>query len=161
MVNTIADAALTYALMKRLVTPFDKWPAYEQGIIDADGKVLKKRNTLDPQEKKAWGRFDILTANIKKIIHKVPGGQTRLGSLAAAAFLFKEGIDITSLSGFESSLEQYLNEDGVAANAVGGGAVAGLGVGAQGEPPMGRNAQLKRIKGMMKRKSNVDVKLPS
>lgn len=161
MINTIADTALTYALMKRLVMPFDKWPAHALGIIDANGKVLKKRNTLDPHEKQSWGRFDILAANIKKIIHKIPGGQTRLGSLAAAAFLFKEGIDISSADRLEASLAQYLNEDGVAANAVGGGAVAGLGVGSQGEPPMGRNTQLKKIKGIVKRKSNVDTKLPS
>jgi len=39
----------------------------------------------------------------------------------------------------------------VAANAVGGGKIAGVGVGPQGEPP-GRTALLRRVKTMLKRK---------
>jgi hypothetical protein len=155
MANQIVDAAMTYALMKRLVTPFEKWPAYDLGIIDEKGKVLRPRRTLNADEKKAWGRFDILAANIKKIIQKLPGGQTRLVSLAAAAFLFKEGIDVSSPEALESSLAEYVMEDGVAANAVGGGAIAGLGVGDQGEPPMSKNAQLKHIRSVIKRRKNV------
>lgn len=159
MASKIVDAALTYALMKRLVTPFEKWPAYQHGIIDGDGKVLKPRRTLDTAEKQTWGRFDILAANIKKIIQKVPGGSTRLGSLAAAAFLFKEGIDISSKDNFEKSLAEYIKEDGMpvagdtggAANIVGGGAIAGVGIGPQGEPP-GKRGLLRKVRSMVKRK---------
>lgn len=151
MASKIVDAALTYALMKRLVTPFENWPAYKQGIIDERGKVLKPRKTLDATERQAWGRFDILAANIKKIIQKLPGGSTRLGSLAAAAFLFKEGIDISSKENFEKSLFNYLKEDGVVANSAGGGAIAGIGIGAQGEPP-GKKGLLKKVRSIVKRK---------
>ena len=158
MASKIVDAALTYALMKRLVTPFEKWPAYKHGIIDAQGKVLKPRKTLDATEKLSWGRFDILAANIKKIIQKIPGGSTRLGSLAAAAFLFKEGIDISSKVNFEKSLFEYIKEDGLpvagdtgAVNSVGGGKIAGLGIGTQGEPP-GKKGLLKKVRSIVKRK---------
>lgn len=158
MASKIVDAALTYALMKRLVTPFENWPAYKHGIIDARGKVLKPRKTLDATERQAWGRFDILAANIKKIIQKLPGGSTRLGSLAAAAFLFKEGIDISSKENFEKSLFNYLKEDGMAiagdtgaVNSVGGGAIAGVGIGPQGEPP-GKKGLLKKVRSIVKRK---------
>lgn len=147
----IADAVLTYALMKRLVTPFERWPAYDLGIIDERGKVLRPRKTLTTKERESWGRFDILAANIKKIIQKLPGGRTRLVSLATAAYLFKEGIDISSKEALEESLFVYLSEDGVAANAVGGGAIAGVGIGPQGEPP-GRS-KLKNIKSLIKRKT--------
>ena len=34
-----------------LVTPFDKQPAFKQGIIDKDGKVLKKYRTLTTARK--------------------------------------------------------------------------------------------------------------
>ena len=158
MASKIVDAALTYALMKRLVTPFADWPAYKHGIIDERGKVLRPRKTLDATEKLSWGRFDILAANIKKIIQKIPGGSTRLGSLAAAAFLFKEGIDISSKENFEKSLFEYLKEDGLpvagdtgAVNSVGGGAIAGLGIGPQGEPP-GKKGLLKKVRSIVKRK---------
>lgn len=41
------------------------------------------------------------------------------------------------------TLRQIINEEGVAANAVGSGNIAGLGVGAQGEPGVGRKAHKK------------------
>lgn len=163
MAGKIIDAALTYALLKRLVTPFEKWPAYKLGIIDAEGKVLRPRKTLDPKEKESWGRFDILAANVKKLLQKLPGGKTQLASIAAAAYLFKEGIDISNQQSLEKSLFNYLKEDGLPvsgdtgiANIVGGGRIAGVGIGPQGEPPMGKNAQLARIKKIIKRKQNVD-----
>lgn len=163
MAGKIIDAALTYALVKRLVTPFDRWPAYKLGIIDDEGKVLRPRKTLDPKEKESWGRFDILAANIKKLIQRVPGGKSHIASVAAAAYLFKEGIDISSPENIERSLFNYIKEDGMPvgggdagiANVVGGGKIAGVGIGPQGEPPMGRKAQLTRIRKMIKRKQNV------
>lgn len=156
MANKIADAVLTFALMKRLVTPFEKWPAFKLGIIDEDGKVLKPQKTLTAIERQSWGRFDILAANIKKIINKIPGASTRLGSIATATFLFKEGIEIAVDERLEKKLIEHLQEDGMAANAVGGGYIAGVGIGPQGEPPMGRAAHLKMLRKVMKRKkSNV------
>ena len=156
MANTIIDSAMTYALMKRLVTPFENWPAYQLGIIDENGKVLKKRKTLNQEERRAWGRFDIMAANIKKIIQKIPGGKTRLGSIAAAAFLFKEGIDLSSKQAIHESVTRVINEDGIsggAANAVGGGNIAGVGIGPQGEPP--GQSRLKKVRNIAKRKQNV------
>ena len=38
--------------MKILVTPFDKQEAFKYGIIDKNGKVLRKQSTIiKPQEK--------------------------------------------------------------------------------------------------------------
>lgn len=55
---------------------------------------------------------------------------------------------------------KQIKED-VAVNNVGQGNIAGLGVGAQGEPPR-KTALLKKIKSMLKRKvPNVGTKLPS
>ena len=36
------DLIITYRVVKLLVTPFEKQPAFKAGIIDADGKVLRK-----------------------------------------------------------------------------------------------------------------------
>lgn len=155
MANVIGDAYLVYNLVKRLITPFDKWPAYKLGIIDAKGNVLKKRSQFkSSEEANAWGYFDIAVANLKKILAKLPGGSTRLASFAAAAFLFKESKQYDfekneDIVIFEEKFKNYLAvvED-VAVNNVGGGQVAGLGVGAQGEPP-GRVALITK---MLKRK---------
>ena len=145
------DLFLVYQFMKRLLLPFDKWPAYEAGIIDADGKVLRKRNTLSGPERGVWGLFDIMTANIKKIIMKAPGGKTKLASALAAAYLLKEmnsvteeNVDLVSIQ-----FEKILNEE--IANNVGDGKVAGLGVGPQGEPGRSKKS-LKIIKRSMRAK---------
>ena len=38
----IVDLFLVYQMIKRLATPFEKWSAYELGIIDDKGMPLKK-----------------------------------------------------------------------------------------------------------------------
>lgn len=62
-------------------------------------------------------------------------------------------------------MDKHINktnvDEDVAVNNVGGGNVAGLGVGPQGEPPK-HKALLKRVRSIMKRKvPNVGSKLPS
>ena len=145
------DLFLVYQFLKRLLLPFDQWPAYKAGIIDADGKVLRKRNTLSGPERGVWGLFDVMTANIKKIIMKAPGGKTKLASALAAAYLLKEMNNVTeeNVDQLAESFEQMLNEE--ITNAVGDGKVAGLGVGPQGEPGKSKKS-LKIIKRTMRAK---------
>ena len=128
----IVDLFLVYQFVSRLITPYDQWDAYKLGIIDEKGKVLRKRNTLTTdEEKKAWGNFDILANNIKKIIQKLPGGESKLVSYAAAGLLLKEQARLESMN--EDEIEKFIHEE--MANVVGDGKVAGLGVGDKGEPP--------------------------
>ena len=128
----VVDLFLVYQFIVRLVTPFKEWDAYRLGIIDDAGKVKKKRATLSTEEeKKAWGYFDILAANVKKLITKLPGGESKLVSYAAAGLLLKEQAKLERMS--EDEIEKLIQEE--MANVVGDGKVAGLGVGNQGEPP--------------------------
>jgi len=56
--SSIVDLFLVYQFITRLVTPFNQWNAYKLGIINDQGKVLRKRATLStPEEKSAWGYF--------------------------------------------------------------------------------------------------------
>jgi len=137
--NQFVDMYMVYQFLKRITTPFEKWPAYQLGIIDKNGKVLKPRSTLtSADQKRAWGYFDIVTANIKKILAKLPGGSTRLASIAAAYFLFKEhkNIDCTN----EKVLTEHLVRqwktitEEVAANNVGAGNIAFPGSTPLGKP---------------------------
>ena len=152
------DLFTTYQFVKRLITPFDEWKAFKLGIIDEDGKVLRKRKDLSTdEERSSWGYFDIVTANLKKLLAKIPGGQSRLGTIAAAALLMKEhnelqSFDETSLELFFSEYEREITEE--IANVVGGGNVAGTGVGAQGEPGVTKKKSPVIAK-MLKRKFNV------
>lgn len=87
----IVDLFLVYQFIRRLATPFEKWDAYKLGIIDDKGKVLiKRKNLKTPEQKKAWGVFDVMVANIKKLLAKVPGGSSKIASYAAALYLIRE-----------------------------------------------------------------------
>lgn len=108
----IVDLFLVYQFIKRLATPFDKWEAYKLGIIDEKGKVLIKRKDFTRSEQsRAWGIFDIMIANLKKILAKVPGGSTRLASYAAALYLIKEWNHFSDDSLLtEDITEEQINE---------------------------------------------------
>jgi hypothetical protein len=100
----VVDLFLVYQFVRRLATPFEKWDAFEQGIIDKDGKVLIKRKKFTTKaQSKSWGVFDIMVANLKKLLAKVPGGSSRLASYAAALYLIKEHQHFTD--------ESLLSED--------------------------------------------------
>jgi hypothetical protein len=111
--NPLVDMFLTYQFLKRIVIPFEKWDAYKLGIIDKQGKVLKKKKHLETDaEKAAWGYFDILTANLKKLLAKIPGGSSMLGSSAAAYLMVKENHNdaLTNEVYFEVKFMELYNQ---------------------------------------------------
>lgn len=92
MTTAVVDIFMTYQFIKRLTAPFNKWPAYKEGVIDKDGNILIKRKDLKTQAQKASFRlFDLLTLNMKKLLGKLPGGKSKIATYAAALFLIKEG----------------------------------------------------------------------
>lgn len=178
MSSSAIDLFLTYHFLKRLATPFNQWDAFKLGIIDEEGKVLKKASTLTkPEEIAAWGYFDRLVANLKKLLGKVPGGKSKIASYAAALLLIKEyknprdidddGLELVVEELFNNQLiEMQINlheEDGGApvsgqpVNNVGGGRIAALGIGPQGEPPKRKKTALAAM--LRRKKPNVGPKL--
>jgi hypothetical protein len=93
-----SDFIYTLRFLRLLTTPWEKTKAYELGIVDEDGKKLKKPVTTE--EKKAYNSFHKLVFNLKRILGKLPLGKTKLASYATALFLIKEhtGIDDKKLS---------------------------------------------------------------
>ena len=85
----VVDAYLVYSFIRRLVTPFDKYPAFTAGLIDGKGNFLKDRKNFSPDERKALPLFDIMIINLKKLIAKVPFGKTRVATIAAALMLLR------------------------------------------------------------------------
>ena len=85
------DFLITYRVVKLLVTPFEKQEAFKTGIIDKDGKVLKKYKTLKTEkERKAYTLLHRFVFNLKRILKKVGLG-SKLGSFAVAlALLIRE-----------------------------------------------------------------------
>lgn len=141
MANKAMDLFLIYQFLKRLVQPFDKWDAYKTGVIDKNGKVVTDKRDRTSEQKRSWGYYDRLIANMKKLLAKVPGGRTRLASFAAALVLLKEqDLDPDDTEYLQEALNFYmdealmLTEDEGATNTAGGGAIAAIGIGKDGEP---------------------------
>jgi len=93
MPSQTVDLFIVYQFIKRLSTPFNESDAFRLGLIDEKGKRLKKASTKE--EKDAMTYFDRMIFNMKRLLAKVPGGNTRRGSYAAALLLLKEEKDHT------------------------------------------------------------------
>ena len=91
IISRAADTYYTYRLMRTLATSWTDQEAYALGIIDENGKVLRKASSLTTQEEKsAYTLFHRLSFNLKRILEALPFGKSRLASFAAALFLIKE-----------------------------------------------------------------------
>ena len=87
-----ADITYTFRFIRMMAMDWKDWDAYKLGIIDEDGK--RQRNVkLDNDEKKsAYTPFIRRAANLKRLVAKIPGGGSKLGSFASALFLIKEKV---------------------------------------------------------------------
>ena len=113
MASRAVDLLIAYRVLKMLVTPFDKQPAFKMGIIDDKGKVLKKFRTLKTTgEKQSYTMLHRFVFNIKRILQRVGLGG-RLGSFAvAAALLLKENKSyLQHKEVIESTIITYLKEN--------------------------------------------------
>lgn len=89
--SRIVDNLIAYRILWMLVTPFDKTPAYRLGIIDEKGKILRKMADLrTDEERNAYTYLHRLVFNLKRILIKLPGGDSKLKNIVAAFFLIKE-----------------------------------------------------------------------
>lgn len=88
IIKKAGDLVYTFRFLRLLTTDFKDTKAHELGLIDANGKKLKKATTSE--EKDAYTPFHRLVFNIKKLI---PGG--KIGSYASALFLLKDHYNIS------------------------------------------------------------------
>ena len=85
------DLFVAYRFLRILTTPWDQQEAFKLGIIDKDGKLLRKANTLKTEEEKSsFTLLHRLIFNLKRILHKIPGVKTKIGTYATALYLLKQ-----------------------------------------------------------------------
>ena len=107
------DLLITYRVIKMLVTPFEKTKAYKLGIIDANGKVLRKAKTLtSATEKTAYTLLHRFVFNLKRLVRAIPGGKSKLGTYGTALyFLLREDKEnYLNSNGIEKALYKHLFE---------------------------------------------------
>ena len=94
ILKSAADLVYTIRFLKLLVTPFDKTDAFKAGIIDEDGQKNKdfNLNSMDDREayRSHYTPFHRLVFNLKRLMAKVPGGQSVVARYGAALALIKE-----------------------------------------------------------------------
>lgn len=85
------DNLIAYRVLSMLVKPFEETDAYKMGIIDATGKnLIKSRDFTTSEQKDAYSYLHRLVFNLKKILNRLPGGESSLKNLVASFFLVKE-----------------------------------------------------------------------
>ena len=106
------DLIITYRVVKMLVTPFNKFKAFDLGIIDEKGKSLIKMKDVRGSDRKHYTMLHRFVFNLKRILKKVGLG-SRLGSFAVAlALLIKEDKSMVQHKDLiESAVITYLKEE--------------------------------------------------
>jgi len=114
MASRAFDTFVTYKIISQLVTDWEDMPAFEHGIIDKKGKLLRKHSSLKTtEEKESYTLFTRLIFNLKRLIQKLPGGSSKLASYTAGLFLIKEQIDVERLlNEGEAYVEEILQDWG-------------------------------------------------
>ena len=94
IVKRAADLTYSFRFIRMIVMDWKNWDAFKLGIIDENGKRNKSVQLDDDEKKSAYTPFIRLCANVKRLLSKIPGGGTKLGSFASALFLMKEQFGI-------------------------------------------------------------------
>jgi len=93
--SKVVDNLIAFKLLYMLVTPFKETQAYKLGIIDEKGNNLKKVNSLKTSaEKDAYTYLHRLVFNVKRILNRLPGGESKLKSIVAAFWLVRESYEL-------------------------------------------------------------------
>ena len=163
------DAVVGIRLLKLLSTPINKSKAFQLGIVDNDGNKVK-----DPSNTNERNAYTLLNRFVFKVQRALTRSSDRnarrLLTFAAAMALLRENKDDDDDLDVAVLLEHYMEDEKVQQqarllesnvlsfknymsemNGVAGGAIAGIGVGPQGEPgvdprlmPMARRKKKKK-----------------
>lgn len=92
--SQIVDNLIAFRVLRLLTMNFTESSAYKLGIIDENGnpkKALKDLRTTE--EKDAYSMLHRMVFRLKRVLAKVPGGENKITSFAAAYWLVKESIE--------------------------------------------------------------------
>ena len=143
---------LAYKVLRMLVTDPEDTHAFSLGIVDKTGKRV--RLPKNSEERDAYNHLQRIVFKMQHLIKRAPGGRSRLATWAAALWFVREQAhgelvdcpDSYIIEGIERELRALRRED-AAVNAVGGGNVAGVGVGPDGEPGVYRKRRRRVVLG--------------
>jgi len=93
------DFIYALRIIKLLTTPWEKQAAFKFGIIDKNGKRLRRyRDLKTSEEKDSFTYLHRLVFNLKRLLETVPGGKSWLAAATASLLLLKEGLQELDIS---------------------------------------------------------------
>lgn len=93
------DYAIVWAISTRFANPFEKWKAFELGIIDKDGNILRPiKNAADSR---AFTPLDNIVCRIKKLVPKY------LWYLLTFSYIFRGFITYSAYKGTYNLNEKH------------------------------------------------------
>jgi hypothetical protein len=88
LLSRSADTFYAFRFLRLLTTAWEDTGAFKAGLVDKDGKQIKKAETAD--EKSVYNYFHRLVFNVKRLLNKIPFGKTTIASYLTALYLIKE-----------------------------------------------------------------------
>lgn len=96
--SRVVDNLLAFRILYMLVTPFQDTQAFKLGVIDKEGNALLKSSDMSGEQKDAYSYLHRLVFKLKKLLNKLPGGESKLKNVVAALWLIKENYESQSRS---------------------------------------------------------------
>lgn len=122
-VTRMTDFVYAFRLLNLIQKPWIEQEAYRLGIIDAEGNNVRKWNDLKTSEEKDnFTYFHRLAFNMKRVLSKVPGFDSKIVQTALAMRLLKEADENDFRKFTDDEIQfvgQKLLEDGEPTNATG------------------------------------------
>jgi len=89
--SRIVDNLIAMKIVRMITQNFEDTDAFKLGIIDHHGNNLRKVSSFTTdEERNAYTYLNRLVFNMKKILNRLPGGESRMKSLVGALWLVKE-----------------------------------------------------------------------
>ena len=84
------DNLFALRMLKMLIQPFNQSDAYRLGVIDSNGNVKVEPSKMTSAQKNAYDLLDRIVFTIKRLLNRLPGGESQLKNLIAAYYLVRE-----------------------------------------------------------------------
>jgi len=98
-ITRMGDFIYALRIISILTTPWDQQAAFKHGIIDSEGKRLRRyRDLRTGDEKDSFTYLHRIVFNMKRILNKAPGGDKWLAAATASYLLLREGLEELDIS---------------------------------------------------------------
>ena len=109
LIDNVASGYVLYKVISKISSPFNTWDAYKTGVIDDFGNVLVQKDKRNQEQRESFTKLDVMCRNLKRILSRLPGGDSKFATYSAALYLLKEGKD--DMIGFKQFIkESEMNE---------------------------------------------------